>query len=128
MRTILLLFFMSACAGNFERDARYAATTYVVGMTACDIGQTYAESDGGRWDVEPSPGHHLIEGNPILGPVPPPGLLATDLVLTSAVTTWIGTRAPRWVAWSYLGIVGAVETALVFEPVHVRWGGYCGVR
>jgi hypothetical protein len=124
--TIALL--LAGCAGRYERGARYAAIAYDVGMTTCDIGQTYAESDGGRWDIMPNPGAHLYEGDPLLGPTPAPGLLATNAVLTSAVTTWIGTKAPTWAAWTYLGIVGVVETAMVFKPTHMQYGGACGVK
>lgn len=123
---LVFVVLLTACAGNFERGARYAATGYVVAMTACDVGQTYTESDGGRWDVAPEPGHRLYESDPLLGPTPAPGLLATNLALTSAVTLWVATKAPRWAAWSYLVVVGVAETYLV--DTRTRWGGVCGVR
>lgn len=125
---IVLAMVLTGCAGSFERHARYAATAAVIGLIACDVGQTYKDADGGRWDIMPAPGDRVVEGNPVLGQEPPPGLLVLDFELSAALTAWVGTKTPRWVAWTYLGIVGAVETYIVTAPEHLKWsGGPCGV-
>lgn len=128
MKIVAMIWLLVGCAGRFERGARYAATATVIGLIACDVGQTYKDSDGGRWDLMPAPGDVVLEGNPVLGPRPSPGLLAANLAVTTTVTTLVGVKAPRWLAWAYLGIVGAVETYIVTDPQHIKWSkGLCGV-
>jgi hypothetical protein len=121
------LAFALLLANCTEQQIR-VATVVDSALIACDVGQTYHESDGGRWDRPGAyPGTVRLEENPVLGPRPSPGLLAAGALFGIYATSIIGfSKMPTWARVGYLATIGAVESYIIAE--HYSWDGVCGAR
>lgn len=97
------------------------------GLILCDVGQTLYASDGGRWDRPgDGPGTVQRELNPVLGPTPSLGFIGAVGGVDVAVNTAVGySNLPSWLRWSWIAVVGVVETTLVIE--HEKLSGVCGI-
>ena len=73
---ILIALMLSACA----TEQRVGALTFAaMALSACDVDQTVAVSDAGRWDLRAPSGKLYAELNPLLGATPSPRKLALIL-------------------------------------------------
>ncbi len=80
MRRLLSLMLVLApgCSATWGRRAVLAGSNAVV---LCDLSQTLWMSDHGRWD------RHIVEGNPMLGEHPTPGMIVFASLASVAMNT-----------------------------------------
>jgi len=142
---LIALIAFTGCAGTFgataperprtswfePRDtALETAWVATSALTACDSAGTIWSTNFGAYNRVTSPGMVLGERNPmvtaLLGDHPGPAAFVVSGLVTIGASYAV-TRAPlpRWVRWTLLGGLGAVESFAV--AANARYAGACGL-
>jgi hypothetical protein len=105
-----------------RRTFRKVMAVYDEAALTCDVSQTIAFSDGGKWDLGQH-GQPVEEANPIYGHTPTPTALLTGLMATIG-TVVLAQGAQNRLGDAWLAGVGIVETVVVAN--NYQFSGLCG--